>query len=247
MSTATASFLRYWSEFTPKEAPFVHPDDVGSPYLVDFKLSLLPIPFVGNLREAECVILMLNPGLDAEDIAWEQKPSFRTALERNLSQSFPVGSYPQFYLDPAFYQHPGAGYWAKSRRNPGKRDLQKLQSLIRALARRDNVTEASAQAHVARKVAIVQLAPYHSAKLTRRDALSNLPSAHQARSFVHGLIRDRSKLVIAARSVSEWGFTSAQNTGRLVVYKPTLGASASLTTGSDGGRAMLEQLSRVAA
>ena len=247
MSTATASFLSYWSQFTPKAAPFVHPSDAGSPYLRDFELSLLPVPFVGNLREAEALILMLNPGLDAEDVAWEQNPLFRSALERNLSQSFPVGSFPHFYLDPAFRQHPGAGYWAQSRGVPGTRDLQKLRSVIQALARRDGVSEAAAQAYIARKVAIVQLAPYHSAKLTRRDALSELPSARQARAFVEGLVRDKSKLVIAVRSVCEWGFTGPLNTGRLVVYKPTLGASASLTTTSDGGRALLATLSRVAA
>lgn len=245
MSTATTGFLSYWRRFTPTAAPFAHPDDEASPYLEDFELSLLPIPFVGNLLEAEAVILMLNPGLDAEDIAWEQKPHFRSSLERNLSQHFPADSYPHFYMDPAFKQHPGAGYWAKSRGLPGKRDLQKLQSVTRALALRDHVSPAAAQAHIARKVAIVQLAPYHSAKLTRRVALRELPSAKQARAFVDGLVREDSKLVIAARSVSEWGFTKPQNIGRLVVYKPTLGASASLSTTSEGGRALLKHLSPV--
>lgn len=247
MSTATADFLSYWSRFTPEAAPFAHPADTDSPYLRGFELSLLPIPFVGNLREAEAVILMLNPGLDAKDIAWEQNPDFRSSLDRNLSQSFPPGSFPLIYMDPAFQQHPGAGYWAKSRGLPGKRDPQKLQSVTQALARRDDASCAAAQAHIARKVAIVQLAPYHSARLTRRAALRELPSARQARAFVHGLVREKSKLVIAVRSVSAWGFTGPLNTGRLVVYDPTLGASASLTTRSEGGRALLEQLSRIAA
>lgn len=247
MSSTTASFVSYWSQRAPKTTPFVHPEDAGSQYLADFELSLLPIPFVGNLHEAEAFILMLNPGLDADDVAWEQKAPFRSALERNLSQSFPAGSFPNFYLDPAFGQHPGAGYWAKSRQLPGKRDQQKLRSVIQALARRDGVSEAAAQAHVARKVAVVQLAPYHSTKLSRRDALSALPTARRARAFVEDIVREGSRLVIAARSVSEWGFTGPQNTGRLVVYKPSLGASASLTTASEGGRALIEQLSRVAA
>ena len=244
MNTATASFLSYWGQFTPLAAPFAHPEDAGSRYLRDFELSLLPIPFVGNLSEAEAIILMLNPGLDNEDIAWEKKLSFRCALERNLAQSFSADSLPHFYLDPAFQQHPGAGYWAKSRGIPGKRDLQKLRSVIQAVARRDDVSVATAQKHVARKVAIVQLAPYHSARLTRRDVLTKLPSARRARSFVDALIREKSKLVIAARSVSDWGFTSPLNTEHLVVYKPTLGASASLTTASEGGRALLARLSR---
>ena len=247
MSAATASFLGFWSRFTPEAATFVHPDDAGSPYLSDFELSLMPIPFVGHLYEAEAIILMLNPGLDDDDLAWEKKPAFRSALERNLSQSFSPDSYPQFYLDPALRLHPGAGYWAKTRGLAGKRDPQKLRSVIQALARRDSVSEAAAQAHVARKVAIIQLTPYHSARLKRRDALGQLPSARQARAFVQGLIGERSKLVIAARSVSEWGLTGPQNTGRLVVYKPSLGASASLTTKSEGGRALLKHLSSVAA
>ncbi len=247
MSTATASFLSYWSKFSPNTTPFVHPDDAGSRYLSDFELSLLPIPFVGNLSEAEAIILMLNPGLDTEDIAWEEKPHFHSALVRNLSQSFPAGSFPNFYLDPEFQRHPGAGYWAKSRGIPGKRDLQKLHSVIEALKRRDGVSLAAAQAHVARKVAIVQLAPYHSGKLKRRNALAELSSARQARIFVQGVVREKSKLVIVVRSGSKWGFAGPLNTRRLVVYKSSLGASAPLTTTSEGGRALLTQLSPASA
>jgi hypothetical protein len=247
MSTATASFLSYWSRFTPTAYPFVHPEDTGSSFLADFELSMLPIPFVGDLREAEAIILMLNPGLKADDAAWEQKPAFRSALERNLTQIFPSESHPNFYLDPAFNQHPGAGYWSKSRRLSGKRDLQKLFSVVQALSLRDNVSVAAAQAHVSRKVAIVQLAPYHSANLKRRGALCALPSSRHARAFVHGLISERSKLVIAARSVAEWGLAGQLTTSHLVVYKPTLGASASLSEASEGGRALLNRLSRVQA
>ena len=247
MNSATSSFLRYWSQFAPKAVPFVHPADADSPYLADFELFLLPVPVVGSLSEAEAVILMLNPGLDAEDVSWEQEPNFRSAVERKLSQSFPVGSHPLFYLDPVFNKHPGAGYWARSRGIPGRRDPQKLWSVIQAVARRDSVSVAAAQAHVARKVAIVQLAPYHSAKLRRRNALSELPSARRARAFVQELTLEKSKLIIAARSISEWGFSGPMNTERLVVYRPTLGASASLSATSEGGRALVEQLSPVAA
>lgn len=252
MSSATDSFLSYWSRFSPNSASsnstdFVHPDDAGSPYLKDFETSLLPIPFVGNLREAEAVILMLNPGLDSEDERWEMKPHFHSALVRNLSQIFPAGSFPNFYLDPKFSRHPGAGYWAKSRRIPGKRDPQKLRYVIDELAHRDGVSPLVAQAHVARKVAIVQLAPYHSAKLKKRGALTDLPSVCRAREFVKELVRDESKLVIAVRSVSEWGFRGPLGTRRLVVYRPSQGASASLSINSEGGRALLAHLSPASA
>ncbi len=245
MGSATESFIGYWSQFKPIASPFVHPDDVGSSCLRDFELSLLPIPYFGDLREAEAIILMLNPGLDPEDFTWEKDPEFRSALNQNLLQSFSIDSFPNFYLHPEFQQHPGAGYWSKSRRIKGKRDPKKLQSVIHALANRDKVSLADAQAHVARKVAVVQLAPYHSHKLTRRNALATLPSAIRSRDFVHGLLCEKSKLVIAVRSASEWGFAEPLNTDHLVVYKRSLGASASLTTNSEGGRALLKKLSRV--
>lgn len=247
MSEAVETFLTFWGQFKAHGQTYIHPADRNFRNLNDFELSLLPIPFVGNLREAEAVILMLNPGLSADDVAWEQNQAFRAAVERNLSQSFPEGAFPFFYLDPQFGQHPGAGYWAASRRIPDKRDQQKLRSVIEALAQRDGVCEAAARAHVARKVAVVQLVPYHSAKLKRRDVFGNLLSVCQARAFVHGLVREQSKLVIAARSVHEWGFAEPQNNQHLVVYRRALGASASLTLRSEGGRALLARLSPVMA
>src|SRR5690606_13563732 len=155
------------------------------------ELSLLPVPFIGSLKEAEAIVLMLNPGLDSTDVHWEKKPAFRLALERNLTQSGTCDPFPNFYLNPAFEMHPGAGYWAKSRSIPAKRDLHKLYSIIQAVAHRDGVTFVEAQQHVSRKVSIVQLAPYHSATLKRRQVLSALPSVRQARDFVAGLVREK--------------------------------------------------------
>ena len=247
MSEAVETFLKFWGQFEPHGRPYLHPADGNFRNLNDFELSLLPIPFVGNLRESEAVILMLNPGLDAEDVAWEQEPAFHTAVEHNLLQYFPENAFPFFYLDPQFSRHPGAGYWAESRKIRGTRDQQKLRSVIHALAQRDDVCVAAARAHVARKVAVVQLVPYHSAQLERRDVFGNLLSVCQARAFVHGLVREQSKLVIAARSVYEWGFAEPQNSQHLVVYRRALGASASLTIRSEGGRALFARLSPVMA
>jgi hypothetical protein len=73
MSAATETFIHFWRMFTPGSAPFVHPEDATSKFLSDFELSLLPVPFIGNLREAEAIVLMLNPGLDSADVDWEKK------------------------------------------------------------------------------------------------------------------------------------------------------------------------------
>ncbi|MFZ5532870.1 MAG: hypothetical protein ACOY5H_04970 [Pseudomonadota bacterium] len=247
MSEAVETFLKFWGQFEAHGRRYLHPADGNFSNLDDLELSLLPIPFVGNLCEAEAVILMLNPGLNADDVAWEQETTFRAAVEHNLLQYFPENAFPFFYLDPQFSRHPGAGYWAESRKIRGTRDQQKLRSVIHALAQRDGVCVAAARAHVARKVAVVQLVPYHSAQLKHRSVFGNLPSVCQARAFVHGLVREQSKLVIAARSVHEWGFADPQNNERPVVYQAAQGASASLTMNSEGGRALFARLSPVMA
>ena len=245
MKSAVNAFIAFWRRFDASRPPFVHPDDQALAMQGDFELSLLPLPVNGNLTEAECVVLMLNPGLDAEDYEWEKTESFRDSIARNLAQTHSTTDHPLLYLDPAFEQHPGAGYWARARlpKRP-KREQQKLRAVIEAVAVRDGVSLAAAQAHVARKVAIVQLCPYHSASMNRRDLLSRLPSCQIARELVRELAASGEKLVVATRSVSEWGFTGPVNSDSLVVYPGSLGISASLSLSSMGGAAILNRISK---
>lgn len=247
MTSATEAFLAFWSHFKADDPPFVHPEDRALALQGDFELNLLPLPLNGNLRDAECIVLMLNPGLDGEDYEWEKSEAFRSSIIKNLDQSHAQGDHPLLYLDPAFEQHPGAGYWARARvpKRP-KREQQKLRAVVEAIASRDRVTVAEAQAHVSRKVAILQLCPYHSANMNRRDLLSCLPSCLQARTLAHELAKSSQKLVVATRSVSEWGFVGPIETSRLVVYPSSLGISASLSLSSTGGAALFNRISRVA-
>lgn len=74
------------------------PDDDG------LHLSLLPVPYVGNLRKASVVVLMLNPGFNYSDY-WAESdeckiPEFRKRLKANLKQSFNGVEYPFLFLDP---------------------------------------------------------------------------------------------------------------------------------------------------
>ena len=246
MNTAIEAFLQFWSEAPTESAPFVHPTDAPFIRDGDLELSLLPIPMNGSLIEAEAVVLMLNPGLDKEDRAWEQRPDFRGSLVKNLRQQHSGEAYPLNYLNPAFAMHPGAGYWSQTRKlGGGVRDAQKLNAVVEALASRDNVAPEAARAHVARKVAILQLCPYHSSSKPPTRLLRGLPSCVQARSLLNALLSSGDKLVIATRSVAEWGFTRQVDTDRLVVYAGNQGTSASLTLQSSGGQALVKRLSPV--
>jgi hypothetical protein len=87
--SAIAAFVRYWRRYRDTGAPHVHPEDkkTGLVRQGGFALNLLPVPIVGNLAQAEAVILVLNPGLDAEDHEWERNGAFRASLLRNLTQT----------------------------------------------------------------------------------------------------------------------------------------------------------------
>lgn len=50
----------------------------------------------------------------------------------------------------------------------------------------------------------------------RRDLLKKLPSCGRARALVHALVSSKEKLVVATRSVSEWGFAGPVTSKNLV-------------------------------
>lgn len=246
MKSAEQAFIEYWGQFNVGGTSLVHPEDASIARQGDFELSLLPIPINGSLAQADVIILMLNPGLDAEDYEWESDPEFRASLIRNLNQNHRATDYPLLYLDPKFAQHPGAGYWSRVRipKRP-KRDKQKLRGVIETVAKRDRVSIEAARAHVARRIAIIQLCPYHSKNMSRRDLLKKLPSCVRARAFVHDLVSSGTRLVVATRSVREWGFAGPVTSDNLIVYPGSLGISASLSLSSAGGAAIVRRISRV--
>ena len=235
MTTPVQRFVDYWGQFEPNGPPYIHPADAGLVRQGDFDLQLLPVPVNGDLREAECVVLMLNPGLDEEDHVWEQREDFRAGLLNALAQTHAPDGHPFVYLDPAFERHPGAVYWAGA----------KFKGVIEALASRDGVAIAAAQAHVARNVAVIQLCPYHSVSMRRRALLETLPSSVQARRLAHNLVASGEKLVVAARAVRAWGFDEPVVSEDLVVYKSSQGRSASLSLSTAGGSAIVSRLPRV--
>jgi hypothetical protein len=100
--------IQFWQQCRLDQAPFVHPEDrdilskkkrwiadndpvdfdsyIASPRFGDssddrLHLSLLPIPYMGDLRKADIVVLLLNPGFEYSDYWAETKmPEYRNRL-----------------------------------------------------------------------------------------------------------------------------------------------------------------------
>src|SRR6266516_3248053 len=107
--------VEIWNRLPLGSPPFIHPDDrpilernrqTFSDTKLDFDnfvkserfgafedhrfhLSLLPVPYIGNLIKADIFILLLNPGFDFIDYFAEWRMAeFKSSLEKNLRQDF---------------------------------------------------------------------------------------------------------------------------------------------------------------
>ncbi len=249
--------LEVWNGWIPTDYPFLFPGDdalldkkwsapftswesfygdesFGARGDTRFHLSLVPVPFTGDLRTAKVVLLLLNPGLEADDYYGEFKvPGFRQRLIDNLRQDFSKTDYPFVYLDPSISWHSGYHWWHG-----------KFQGLISSLSKDWGVTYADARRRFAKLVACVELVPYHSVTYGLPGKIRRaLRSVVLARDHVQSVLRPRCEtgeaLIVVTRQTSAWGLSESLNT---VMYSASEARAAYLTPSSRGGGRILEFL-----
>jgi hypothetical protein len=251
--------INFWQECKLAAPPFAHPDDlsilrqrydrlidaepvnfdtfISGPRFGDFNdhrlhLSLLPVPYEGDLSRAEIVILLLNPGFSYADYwAETNRPEFRQRLKDNLRQSFKEVGFPFLELDPQFCWHSGFAWWEK-----------KLRSVITQIAaKKFNGRYIDALRDLSRKLACVELIPYHSQSFRAHAVIDHLPSVKMVRKFVRESLvpaaNEGERTIIVTRQASAWDLPPG--TKNVVIYKGGETRGASLSTNSKGGRAIL--------
>jgi hypothetical protein len=198
-------------------------------------LSLRPVPYLGNLARAKIFILLLNPGLAPADYwAETHSPMLRKRLENNLTQSFGGIGFPFLMLDPQFYWCPGFKWWEG-----------KLRETIRRIAREQyNNKYIEAMRDLSRKLACLELVPYHSSSFRTHALIRDLESVKMAKKFVETILTPRAEAggctLIVTRQVEEWGFPrGAKERGNVFVYRGGETQGASLSPNSRGGKAIL--------
>ncbi len=234
--------LSFWDEATLDRAPFVHPRDAHSishiqsgissyaEFLAAFEggklsrpalhLSLLPQPYHGDLDKAEILLLLSNPGLSACDYHVEQNyPAFREDLIASIRQE----RRDHVFLNPKWAWTSGFIWWES-----------KLRDVAQVIASECfDGHYGRALSDLARRVASIELVPYHSFNF---GSSGKLKSSVAARNFVASV--DSSRTVIVTRSVTDWGLPDAAN---IIKYPATQARSASLGLKTIGGRAILER------
>ncbi len=260
------SLTRFWSDFAPRGgSPYIHPDDTdlflkkghgildlrsanfrqfvrserfGNFADKQFHLSLLPVPYAGDLRRADIFVLLLNPGFNFVDYYAEyESRQFRSRLLQNLRQENHKAKFPFLYLDPSFCWHSGFVWWERKLREVGKiLAKQKYEgSYLAALE------------ELSRRVAAIELVPYHSTSFGDHKLVElGLPSSVAAQSFVKGSLLPRAAAgevtIIVTRRPRDWGLDTKRKRRGVVCYRGGLTRGASLGPKTSGGQAILKRL-----
>lgn len=197
LGSSRVARLRTWNEVI---------DDPLFGAATDHRLhvNLVPQPFVGDPLRASVVVLLLNPGLAPLNYFAEMThKGFRQALWDNLTGARSKQRYPFLYLDPEWAWTGGYSWWTR-----------KLSSVISEISREGNRLEA--QRRLAKRLAAIELIPYHSKTSPRRLPKGQvLPSQELAMAFVHDRVlprvRNGDTSLIVARQSGSWGFAKGEH------------------------------------
>lgn len=257
----TNTLVEFWQKCDLSSAPYFHPEDkcelekknetlvfnkkvksyqdyIGSPEFScfdtsKFHLSLIPIPYAGNLEKADIIILLLNPGFSHTDYYGElEDTDYRKALENNLRQDFSKTDFPFLWLNPEFCWHSGFVYWEK-----------KFRGILKIIAKnKHNGSYFEALHDLSQRIAMIELVPYHSAKFSDNGLIKKLPSTTEAIQYVHKSIAPEAltgnKLLIVTRQKKSWQLDTKEP--HIIVYEGSETRSANLSPTSKGGKAILK-------
>lgn len=236
--------MSFWDECDLEAPPYQHPkDDLLSngieqdvccyaDYVRAFKenrlankalhLSLLPQPYHGDLRNAEVFVLLKNPGLHPSDYYAEEKdPEFRQSIIATIRQE----KRSHMFLDPKWAWTSGFNWWES-----------KLRMVGRLIAKdRFDGDYSKALADLARRIACLELVPYHSQTFS---GPTQIASAKAVRRFAREAARDRDRTIVVTRAVKDWDVGNGSN---IVAYNAGQARGASLGPDTPGGRAILER------
>ena len=253
--------ISFWRRFDIVKQPFVHPDDWPilqkyselyireepkdfDAFVLDsnfgnftdrrLRLSLLPCPYSGDLRAADIVILLLNPGFSLGDFYAETRvPKFRKSIERTLAQDFDGLEFPFVSLDPE-YCWSGAFRWWE----------EKLRDVITFIAEKKfNGSYLKTLRDLSRRLAAIELFPYHSSSFNAHKLLKRLPSVQAAQRFAQDdLVKAANqgdKTIIVLRQKELWGIP--EKTRNHVAYGRLEARGARLGRNSRGGKEILDR------
>ena len=197
-------------------------------------LGLTPTPYVGCLEHARIFILLLNPGFTPLNYFAEyQVPGQREIHLDCIAQNAANARRGFHDLQPDSSWRGGFQYWHG-----------KLSALATQLTQSTGQSLPEAFDLIRRNLAIIELAPYHSATFGLPNSLlTQLRSVRLAQDYVRTVVAPRAingdATIIVTRRAKLWNIEPSE---RVVVYKGSESRGAHLGPTTRGGAAILEAL-----
>ena len=218
-----------------------------------FQSSLIPQPYIGNLRTANIFILSLNPGFEFCDYYSEtENADFRKALEDTLYQNFNDDGYFAWPFNPKFLWTSGAKYWLK-KINTVENSL--IEEFIEQEKTKGNDFSFSQAIKLfSKKIAFLEVVPYHSREFSF-SKYKKLPSTKKMFDFINGYVIPKAEngeaLLLVLRKGSELQEKELLNEsdikrckGNIFIYGSSKSQSASLSAQSEAGKTILDFLKK---
>lgn len=203
-------------------------------------LSLTPEPYIGDITNAKVYILLLNPGFNRLDYYVEGVESVKTSMVNNLRQKFNGDDkeFPLIWLNPKNIWTPG-GIWTEN----------KFKPLINHVMRKMDLSYLESLKLISKKVAMLELVPYHSKYFGLKKKEIEMQSVIEMRNFVKNILVPKAHndecCIIQTRSIKEWdlGFPE-ENNGNIIVYPVKQRRSSSLSETSKAWAKMTDFIFR---
>lgn len=190
-------------------------------------LNLIPAPYLGDIRNAEIFILMLNPGFGFSSYYEIDQLDLNSVMINNLKQEN-LGEYPLWFLKPQFLWTDGGSYW-----------LTKFKGCMDQVATKQGKTAAEMLKVFSQKIAIVEYFPYCSASFKKPP--KEFPSSKMVVEFVQRTLVPKATnneiCIIATRQSTKWDLPQHRN---IIIYEGKQCQSASLSPQSPGGGKLIE-------
>lgn len=162
--------------------------------------GLIPIPFLGNVREAKIYFLLLNPGLSAQDYFDEERSEYKERMINTLQQR-DFDEYPFYALNPKFGWTDGGRWWHR-----------KFRPLTEILVERRQISYLEATRLLSTEICAFELFPYHSRSFSlSAKTLRKCKSVELIVKAAQELWRDKSRFFLVMRGASTWGIRDSEN------------------------------------
>lgn len=167
--------------------------------------DLRPVPYLGDLRRADIVLLLLNPQVHLDDYLTNADERFRARLEDTLGQPNREFASPCLALDVAYWWTSWFRWYEPRLREP-----------VLEAARYRKCSYLEVLSELAQRTAILQLLPYYGnqgGSIPMR-IINSFDSSKYAREAAAEIIRtsaDQDRFVVMWWAAEQWGLGLEEN------------------------------------